>query len=444
MNDEDVTLEVKVTSHQEDGYIRYVHLVREKREREARTTSRKVDRTTYDIPKMRFMSYRDHASKKHKRLRIHLDEHSSYDDMMFFPDEELSPTLCTALSCMTQNPANHTFRYVSWRTRGDLKPHGSKVWQTKVKKGTSTKWVTVGHDLSGYPIIKQVTINRSRKKPYKAKSRSLQKNINAFAKNEISKRADDFSLDERLVMNEKILRMAGEFILRREGKADYFHHPDGRIDQVVQIVLKYVQSRIDRGLTCDMKEIVWSHDSVLNARLAKWEGENAKKIISIPDVFAGRFYRASPDGFRYSFIPIDTKVQVSEGYSAQPDRYVTTRKEFLSAVKRVLSGEVCNVSYFNRLDPVTTMTLEWCVLMREKGYTPRPQDVVGFKNPELCSMLRSNGLYADTDKPFGYSFFFNNGLYKWACEVGIRHQMEKAESAARLPREESIQPFLSD
>ena len=89
------------------------------------------------------------------------------------------------------------------------------------------------------------------------------------------KRAEDIPLEERIVQNVSSLYLAERYISSRQGKAGYFRHVSPEINEAVKIILGYIQSRIDRGLDYNIREINvsvetdTSHSDFLNKVLSR-------------------------------------------------------------------------------------------------------------------------------------------------------------------------------
>ena len=206
----------------------------------------------------------------------------------------------------------------------------------------------------------------------------------------------------------------------------------------MEIVLKYLQSRTDRKLPVNLSGIIKGKNKVVNNRLAAWAQQYGLGVINLHDLLLGRFYSLQENaGHRFRFVPLHREILVSKNYSANPEKYATTQQELLSAVKRTLSGEIKNVSYFHILDPVALVTLEWCVYRASIGLSAetKPHDVAAYKLPELRHALMAHGLSNGNGEPIPYMFHFNQREYKdaVAAALGLKQSAPVSRNAKPLP-----------
>ena len=342
-----------------------------------------------------------------------------------------------------QNPRNRDFILTPWRTRRDVQG-GSRKYKTHISKkrrGESSEPIWIermipnswgGHSREGHWEYKLHTSGPKKRKT-RFREKSKRKVIGLPPPEYIT-----LPSEERRIDHIGDLARACQYVNDRLAPPDYFHHAVPQIDEALQTILGYVKSRADRALPIDINEVAHGKNNVINKRLKKWQHKYGKSIISLHHLLDGRFYTIKDDKEdeqelferdiygnetgrkRAAFIPIGTEVVISDGYHSEPERYVTNRKEMVSAARRILKGEIENMDYFRILDPVTHIALRWCVeqvgnyrtLINGEGsnqdisrHIPfKAEDVADLKNPELIDILKDEKLLDNSGKPLVYRF----------------------------------------
>lgn len=290
-------------------------------------------------------------------------------------------------------------KIVPWRTRRDLKPNASKKYQNgaRHKKRGYYGWGTLTHE--------------PRKRPFRQRYKGTKPASQSTAKYT----PKNLPLEDRVVTTVGAVHRACEYITHYEAKCQQFYHPNPKLNEALQVVLRYVQSKADRRVEVDIGEVVKGRDFHLNSRLSNWARKYELRIINLHDTLIGRFLTLSPEGgYKFGFIPFDSNVIVSSKYSQNPDRYITTQQEFISAVRGVLNRKIIDVDYFHILDPVKRVTLEWCMFQVSNGdiQNTKPMDVVNFRIPELFQVLKVQRLVGSNGRPIEYRYHFSKQAYE--------------------------------
>jgi hypothetical protein len=218
----------------------------------------------------------------------------------------------------------------------------------------------------------------------------------------VGKREAAYGIPEhhRFISDPVSLYKACAYIVGKRAKQQKFEVPVEMINEPVKIILRYVQSRVDRSLYVNIDEILSLENEVVNYRLSKWETETNFGLTSVNHMFGGRFYdykkgQKSKRGERVEVVGTNVNggvIHISKSYQSQPDRYVTTPQELLSAVRRVLSGRI-GLDHFNVLDPRTRSILSYCSENREVlAGAVHPKDIASAKLPELRTRLHRENL----------------------------------------------------
>ncbi len=211
---------------------------------------------------------------------------------------------------------------------------------------------------------------------------------------------------EKYVSDIPSLYRACAYIFSGRSKSQGFKTHNQKVRDPLKVILGYIQSRTDRGLCIDIDEVLAMKHPVVNYRLSKWESENNKRIKSIPDLLRGRFFkRAKKEKENYQGTDQDSsddgegvlitrgeEIKVSSGYFKNPNKYVTTGTELLSAVRRVLTREI-DVSGFHILDPRTRVILEYAQESSELSNGDiSPRQIANLTAPGLKKTLERRGL----------------------------------------------------
>ncbi|MFH0978513.1 MAG: hypothetical protein V1837_04390 [Candidatus Woesearchaeota archaeon] len=338
------------------------------------------------------------------------------------------------------------YEVVPWRISKDLKPHASKSYQRHTKKDGGWTWQMANNMKERMKknywrysrenwAKKRVLmhISRSRKKPDRQEQKNkrlaleAQRKVSFISEGRI-RQANEIPAEERFVNDIGSLYNAAKLIKERGARADYFWHLHPIINEATQIILKYIQSKVERGLQFDNTAIMHMKDPAVNARLTKWEYKNQNRIINLKNMLSGRFYQKGKSDYTYSFVPVYQDIVVSRNYNRDRTKYITSPQEFLKAIRSALRGEVKSIQDFCVLDPLSAVTIEWCLKQNSKdGYEINPKDVASLRNPQLRQALKDNRLTDDAGRPIIYRMHFNAKLARDQIKSLVNRQREILE-----------------
>ncbi|MFH1053366.1 MAG: hypothetical protein V1740_03020 [Candidatus Woesearchaeota archaeon] len=381
------------------AYERRQRLEQDKAERRAGVQRKAKPKSEDSHPfNDRQVSSKRNARVKARMLRgghqLFMDDLVCVEDAVYYMDD-VPATIdfkCeTAMQELYLNPNKWFVAIVPWRTKKDQKPHASKKYQRTSNPDRKSR--------QGWKIY---ATSPNRKKPYRARSRgqSGSPSLKPDYKNHPRR-------IRRIVDVDSVFK-ACDYIGQRRAKAQFFSHRNPEINEAVQLMLRYVQSRVDKSRHYDPNEIVNMKNETVNGRLERWEDEHGKRIINVHDLLRGRFRQYQRQSkYTFAFIPLGTRIRVSGNYDPASGRYVTCPQEFLKAVRGTLKGEITSITHFNILDPVTAMTLEWCIEQAKFDGHPKPKDVKRYNHKSLLYDLAENRLLDDAGKPLRYAFIFS-------------------------------------
>ena len=406
-NPESITAFRALAERKSKGSKRYDSLKLEKEKRKAARKGR-FNPKTRDSAEYRFRPERTRKTPFFRQLKDPARFYEAQDGIDSLAEDDGLNLVFYSSSRMSSH-GNWFIRSVPWLTKSDLKPNASK--KSQGRKEGEHRSRNQRHSVSN--------VNNYRKKAFKQKNRKKTLEFMKAPKYGVIPSAD------RVVYDIPSFAKAFQYVAARKAKSQQFWHPNMELNEALRLMLGYVQSRVDRGLEVNLKEITLGKNSAVNSRLASWAASYGRRVITIPSLFKGRFYGSHPErGHRFSFVHVGSRITISQNYPTD-GRYVTTYKEFLRAVRQTLKGEVKDIGHYHILDPVSTVTLEWCIWVNkhfnreaitEEGnlrvegfngtYLIKPEQIASLKLPELRRVLKQHRLFSSANEPRVYTFGF--------------------------------------